>query len=332
MQEIARSRHGACLSKIYVNCHEKLKWRCAQGHEWEARPAVVKHGSWCPECAGTRKLTLEELRGNARARGGKLISENYISANSPLLWECAEEHRWETTAARILFGNWCPHCAATAPLSLEEMQAVARSRGGECLSKTYVNLGTPLKWQCAEGHVWDALPGKVKAYGNHGKGSWCPECARKPDYTLEDMRRIAASKGGKCLSTIYVNGRTPLKWRCAKGHTWEAQPQNVIPKPSNRGTWCPLCGRDRLRLTIEDMREVATALGGECVSKVYVNSTTNLRWRCAEGHEWEALPNNVKPHGIPPKGTWCPICARRRACGAASARHKAATAGVVSQK
>ena len=59
-------------------------------------------------------------------------------------------------------------------LIIEEMQAVAKERGGECLSREYVNSTTKLKWQCAEGHTWMATPGDVK-----NSGSWCPECARK---------------------------------------------------------------------------------------------------------------------------------------------------------
>ena len=45
-------------------------------------------------------------------------------------------------------------------------------------------------------------------------------------------------------------------------------------------------------LTIEEMHEIARSRGGTCLSETYVSS--KLRWRCAQGHEWEATPNNVK--------------------------------------
>ncbi|PKM92484.1 MAG: hypothetical protein CVU81_00175, partial [Euryarchaeota archaeon HGW-Euryarchaeota-1] len=45
--------------------------------------------------------------------------------------------------------------------------------GGKCLSTKYINANTKLKWQCKEGHRWEAIPSSIK------KGSWCPVCARK---------------------------------------------------------------------------------------------------------------------------------------------------------
>ena len=47
MQALAKERDGVCLSTTYVNAHTKLRWRCAEGHEWETTPDSVKGGSWC---------------------------------------------------------------------------------------------------------------------------------------------------------------------------------------------------------------------------------------------------------------------------------------------
>ena len=57
--------------------------------------------------------------------------------------------------------------------------------------------------------------------------------------TIEEMRELAESRGGKCLSEKYVNACTKLHWQCAKGHEWEATPGNV----KNAHTWCPVCAR-----------------------------------------------------------------------------------------
>jgi hypothetical protein len=62
------------------------------------------------------------------------------------------------------------------------------------------------------------------------------------------------------------------------------------------------------KLTIEDMQALAKKRGGECLSTVYVNSATKLRWRCAEGHEWEATPRTMKLRLK--KGCWCLKCSR----------------------
>ncbi len=151
---------------------------------------------------------------------------------------------------------------------------------------------TPLEWRCAEGHVWSAAPSMVKPTGYRDRGTWCPVCARLPTYSLKDMRKLAGQHGGECLSKEYVNGKTPLRWRCAQGHTWEASAQRVV-----YGSWCALCARNARKLNIEEMHAIARARGGRCLSTQYINCRTPLRWQCAKGHVWLAKPNKVKPYG-----------------------------------
>lgn len=319
MKQLAGQRGGECLSDRYVNCMIKLTWRCALGHEWMAKPAFVKQGTWCPVCSHRQKLTVDQLRDFAAERGGKLISTEYLDTATPVLWECSEGHQWQATPGKVRYGTWCPHCAGKHRLTIEEMRELARANGGECLSKRYVNSGTPLLWRCAQGHVWKAAPNMVKPSGYQMRGTWCRICADAPKYTIEDMREMARARDGECLSGTYVNNETPLKWRCANGHIWEAPPAGVRPySEKSPGSWCPVCARDKFRLTIEDMRAVARDRGGECLSNDYINSRTKLRWRCADGHVWLAKPNKVKPWGPLQRSSWCPFCARQRPARAAS--------------
>ncbi len=187
---------------------------------------------------------------------------------------------------------------------LAEVKALAISRGGVCLSEFYINNSTRLKWQCAQGHVWWAVPGSVQ------QGTWCPKCgirsgAVRRAHDIQLMRQLAESHGGECLSQEYQNSRTRLNWRCADGHVWETQASVVMG-----GHWCPKCEKIRLgrkyASTIEQMRALAAKKGGECLSEHYTNSHTKLRWRCAKGHEWEAVPNSIA------QGSWCPVCAGRK--------------------
>lgn len=62
-----------------------------------------------------------------------------------------------------------PHEAFT----LDDMQAAARFRGGQCLSAEMRrgDWNTPLQWQCACGHRF-MMPPRVVLLGGH----WCPEC------------------------------------------------------------------------------------------------------------------------------------------------------------
>jgi len=58
-------------------------------------------------------------------------------------------------------------------LNIEEMQKLAKERGGKCLSKKYINNRTKLEWECEKGHIWKATLGTIK------RGSWCPICSKK---------------------------------------------------------------------------------------------------------------------------------------------------------
>jgi len=291
MQEIAKSRGGKCLSTNYINTDTPLFWQCKEGHKWKAVPSSIKRGAWCPYCAGTIPLTIEEMQEIAESRRGKCLSKTYHGNHKHLLWECDKGHQWKATPAHIKYGKWCPYCAGNVPITLEDMQKIAKEKGGECLSKTYVNAHVKLLFKCKEGHQWKTAPAYVK------NGSWCPQCAGNLSFTIEDMQKIAESKGGKCLSDTYINANTPLLWECSKGHQWKAVPSSV----KNAGTWCPQCGGS-FPLTIEKMREMAEERGGKCLSDTYTNSRTHLLWECSEGHQWKAIPSNIQ------KGQWCPYC------------------------
>lgn len=83
---------------------------------------------------------------------------------------------------------------------------------------------------------------------------------RRRRHTLEEMQEIAAKRGGRCLSTEYVNSSTPLMWECAHGHQWKATPDNVMSKSS----WCRFCSQKErpARRSMQDMQALARAQGG----------------------------------------------------------------------
>lgn len=294
MQEIAASRGGLCLSSEYVNQRQPLRWRCAHGHEWESPAAIVK-GHWCPHCQRENSPTgIERMREIAAERGGLCLSEHYVNAGSYLQWQCTHGHIWEATATKIQQGQWCPYCSGYRH-SLADMQALAQARGGECLSDAYVTMDHKLQWRCGHGHAWEATAAIVV------RGSWCPQCRheRSQYRHMERMHELAAQRGGLCLSERYLGADTSLAWRCGKGHLWQMAPRHMI----GRGWWCPFCS-GRRKYTLEDMKALARARGGECVSETFRSSHDRMRWRCDRGHEWSTKAWHVI------SGRWCPSCAR----------------------
>ena len=242
-------------------------------------------------------ITVSVLRAYARRNRGECLTEGRVAEQSAVRWRCSRGHVWETLPRVVLERRWCPQCergrAPARRWSLSLMREAARGRGGECLSEAYEHRSLPLQWRCALGHEWTARPvGIVKG------GTWCPHCAGKLKLSIEDALRTARERGGACLSTSYVNVGRALRWRCALDHEWSAPFNNV-----RAGSWCPECAI-RNPCTIEEMQSIAKARRGLCLSTEYVNARLKLRWRCSEGHEWDASGYRVAR-----EGQWCPRCA-----------------------
>jgi nucleoside-diphosphate-sugar epimerase len=62
----------------------------------------------------------------------------------------------------------------TKEYTLKDMQELAKSRGGQCLSTAYKDIKSKLKWKCAFGHEWEASPRSPLT------GIWCPKCVPPP--------------------------------------------------------------------------------------------------------------------------------------------------------
>ena len=125
-----------------------------------------------------------------------LINLTFLSHRCAISFEKA-------SPAIIKRGHWCRLCSyEKRAYSIKDMQELAAISGGKCLSKKYVNIAAPLRFKCAKGHVWSTRPSSIL------KGSWCPTCAGRRRGTIGQMRKIARSRGGKCLSKSYVNTRT----------------------------------------------------------------------------------------------------------------------------
>jgi hypothetical protein len=252
LRQHARSNGGRCLSSEFTRANDNYSWECAAQHQWQASYSSIKRGSWCRKCRmeetanKNRKITIEAIHAYARERGGECLSRELVDSRSPVVWRCAVGHEWATPPDPVLRRkSWCRACAAKTmgqrPLTLADMQSIAKMRGGKCLSDRYINGRQSLKWECQLGHIW------TNSGGNISRGQWCPTCAGKKKLTLKDAQDHARRLGGVCLSLEYVNAGTKLDWKCAQAHQWSASFTSVRGTQNRRGTWCPVCSRKNRR-------------------------------------------------------------------------------------
>ena len=119
------------------------------------------------------RLTLTQMQTLAYEKGGQCLSTAYVNNKAKLRWRCQHGHEWEAVPSSIKQGHWCPHCTGLAPLTLMQMQVLAREKGGQCFSTAYVNTKAKLRWRCQHGHEWEAVPNSIQ------QGSWCPWCRER---------------------------------------------------------------------------------------------------------------------------------------------------------
>jgi len=373
-QEIARSKGGECLSTIYVNNHTKIHIRCSEGHEWWVMPLSLKQSnSWCSKCAfkkngDMKRGNLETYQRISENKGGKCLSTKYINNYTKLLFECIDKHIFEMLPMNVRKGCWCPKCAHGFSERVcreffetifekkfpkmhpdwlvnergnrieldgycEELRLAFEYQGSQHYNKSKVFISRTFEEQqqvdclkrklCQENMITLIEVPYIIKFKDMEKYI-IEECKRKcvvtPEYEnidyktlnissskkLHECQEHARSKGGLCLSTVYIDGKTDLKWQCKENHVWEATPENVI---KGKGTWCPTCGIiksgiSRRKYDIEDMRNIALERGGLCKSPEYLGFSNKLIWQCKLGHIW-----NAEPRSVICNHTWCRKCA-----------------------
>src|SRR3989344_6768419 len=107
-----------------------------------------------------RKLTIEGMQEIAKSRGGSCTSSEYVDSFTKLRWRCNYGHEWKAIPHNIRRGSWCPICSSIGSASskrkytIQDIQNIAKTKGGICLSSQYISFHKKLEWECKEGHIW----------------------------------------------------------------------------------------------------------------------------------------------------------------------------------
>ncbi len=186
-QNLANERNGTCLSSSYHNRRTPLSWECSKGHSWLARIDSIQRGTWCPHCVRENaRLGIEYAKKLANSKNGECLSNVYTNCRTYLHWKCSKSHEWYASINTIKNNNsWCPHCANTK-LDISVAKDIAYSRGGECLSDSYIDCNSRLLWRCNKDHQWYATLSHVK-----NDNTWCPYCSK---YKRERLCREIVAK------------------------------------------------------------------------------------------------------------------------------------------
>lgn len=245
-------------------------------------------------------------------------------------WKCKAGHEWEAAICNRANGNGCPICAGkrvligyndfktTDPESAAEWHP---TKNGD-LRPEMVTVGSNKKvwWLCQQGHEWEALICKRRETG-------CPFCSGRkilPGYNdlatthPELAKEWHLTKNGDLKPEMVVVGsEKKVWWKCRKGHEWSAA---VYSRKC--GTGCPMCAREsrviaRQRMILKNsgsLAETNPAIAAEwhpirngnlTPAMVTIGSNKKVWWKCAAGHEWEAIICSRKRAG-------CAFCSGRQ--------------------
>ncbi|WP_425484730.1 zinc-ribbon domain-containing protein [Leifsonia soli] len=308
--------------------NRRVSWICGRGHRWvTAIYNRTRNGSGCPYCAGKRIIPGET---DLVTRRPDLAAEWDYSRNGPrdphtlgsksaakVWWEGPCGHHWQALISNRSKGMGCPYCGRKRALPGETDLATVRPdlaaewHHSNQLSPTDVlpNSGRKVTWQCAEGHLWNAI------VISRSKGRGCPYCSGKlviPGKTdLATIRPDIAtewdSSNSLTAQEVTAHSDRLATWKCRAGHVWQAVVSN---RTGRRRVGCPYCSGHRAIPGQTDLRTLRPDLAAEWdisntrpPDHAKPTSTFKVAWRCARGHVWEATPRHRS------QGHGCPHCA-----------------------
>ncbi len=338
------ARRGACLSAAYVEPPAEMRWRCAEGHEWNADARSIARGGWCEVCRRERLERTAPLR--ARTRAGiplRIVPERDLAAilevPRPELRQRARGIRRRGTGddrGYSLGDVW--HLLTEAQKAKARAYAAVsphRPRGARVWISGYPALVAewhPTKnpglspdtlrwgssrdvwWRCRRGHAWQAKPNRRTRYGEG-----CPYCSGKRVSATNSLaaryptiaKQWHPTKNGSLSPRDVTAGSSKrVWWRCTKGreHEWQAQVSD------RQRAGCPFCAGNRPTSTTS-LAARNPSLAAEwheaknrplTPAQVTLFSERKVWWRCARGHVF-----HMRIAGRA-RGDGCPSCSGKR--------------------
>jgi len=237
---------------------------------------------------------LKQIKEICKIKNGECLSDKCDFALSEILLRCDSGHEWTASATKILRGQWCKKCAINkSKKNIKDCIFLANKNNGECLSKEINNIKEKLIWKCKNGHIFEKSFNKVQ------QGSWCKICSKRVPHTIKDCNDAALKLGGKCLENKYINLKSNMLWECSEGHQWKASFANIL----HNNRWCMECyKKNRHKYNLNNLIEIATQKGGECLDFEYKNYNTKINWKCKNGHIFKKNMAEIS------QDQWCPRC------------------------
>jgi len=311
--DLAKQADGWDITAYSSGSAESKTWKCAKGHNWEARiKDRAKKGTGCPYCTNRRVLSGFNDIGTthpdlALQAHGWDPSKKITGTAEKFEWKCINAHVWTASGNDRKSGYGCPYCSGRMPVVGENDLATTHPELALELvdgdPKTFsAGSGKKPIWKCSIGHTWKA------AIAERVAGTGCPFCGGKKVLAgFNDLAtthpELARQADGWDPKTLNFGSNKIVGWICKEGHKWRT---SVAGRSNNRG--CPTCKNRTVLAGFNDLGtsfpSVAVQADGWDPTLVSHGSTKILEWRCSFGHSWKATPANRTGQNL----TGCPYC------------------------
>ena len=314
---IAIEAEGWDPTSVKAGSSQSKQWRCPKGHAYEQTVKKRTQGKGCPYCKNKRILvgfndlwtTNPDIAAEANGWDPLTVC---AGSGKTAKWRCPEGHEYTSRISSRTGSqkSGCPICANKQVLiGFNDLATlfpeIANEADGWDPKSVTPGSNKEMNWICTHGHQWQETVNMRTPPRSYG----CPYCSgKRVDKGFNDLLKvfpaIAAEADGWDPSMVSSKSGKKLKWRCQQGHTWLATVAHRTVDQTN----CPYCAGRKVKKGFNDLLTVCPDIASEAYgwdpSEVSVGSNVKVRWKCKEGHTWEAAVVNRTP----PRTGRCPTC------------------------
>ncbi len=313
ISEHVQEKKGTVVKPLHiVDDVWRVTVECKRGHVWTPRVNnLLYNKTWCPECHGNVRHTIEMLHAHAEKMGGACLSTTYINSASNHKWQCgACSHIWEATWNNVnAYSSWCPSCCNSIREHVTREVFREHFPGHEFLTdRAAINMeldGFSTELKLAFEH--DGLQHRQRV--GHFQRS---------DAAFEAQQARDRQKDAKCaevgITLVRVPDRLMLPNSKMRTHIHQALADLGHPTPALSSNAEFL---DRVRMNrqsrqkghVEQVTKILAERGELMITAQCPTMAFPIIVRCAQGHEYEtSLDNLIRGRGC----TECNIARPKR--------------------
>jgi hypothetical protein len=310
--QIAEKRNGKLLSTVYTGVEGTYHFECSLGHKFSNRFTHIEKGQWCPTCnKGSKseeicRTTFEQIFGYEFPKVRPKWLKNSRGNQMEIDGFCKELNIGFEYQGIQHFGKQFHGTSLEKRIADDQLKAKLCRENGIHLfiidyRMDYVDFPEEISNQAGNFGI------NVSAYDFTKKIDIDKAYIR--DDRLPLLIELLKKKQITVLSTKWIGVKDKYDFRCdVCGHEWSATGSHFFN--TRRVGGCQKCSyaavADLNRLGLDEMHEFANKHGGVCLSESYGHIKDKYQFRCARGHEFEDIYNNMKF-----RDRFCPTCEGR---------------------